>query len=108
MKKIKLQLTAGQVVILNEMLTYLFNSRKILEDLPMEYYVLAEFYQRFAGRFVCITGKPFALKLSEACALQRIMQLLRWPVRGGGDTATAILWQLSPKFECKKQLNNGK
>ena len=104
MKKIKMTLSVGQIVLLNQMLACLFNSRRILADLPLEYYVLGEFYQRFASRFVCLTDKPFSLKVSEAVALQRIMQWIQWPIRGAGDTATAILWQLSSKVGAKKAL----
>jgi hypothetical protein len=85
------------------MLNYLFNSRRILADMPLEYYVIADFYRRFSLRFMYISDKPFQLQVSEAYALWHIMEVVMWPVPGGGGVATAILWQLSSKFNTGKK-----
>jgi hypothetical protein len=104
MKSIKLKLTIHQVSVLNAMLLALFNDRDFQRDRELEYYVIAEFYRRNALRFVYLTDKPFQLLLSEAYALYCVMQDMRWAIPHAGNTATAILWQLCPKFEEKKRL----
>ncbi|MDR3350723.1 MAG: hypothetical protein LBN98_03615 [Prevotellaceae bacterium] len=102
MKKIKLKLTVYQVSVLGAMLVGLFNDRVFQRERELEYYVLAEFYRRYALRFVYINDRPFQLTLSEAYALYGVMRDMRWGIPHAGDTATAILWQLCPKFETKK------
>jgi hypothetical protein len=104
MKKIKLKLSVAHTVGLSNMLLFLFDSRRILEDMTLEYYVLADFYRRFSLRFMYPSDKPFQLQVSEAYALYVIMESVRWPIAGAGAVATAILWQLGPKFQTGEKI----
>jgi hypothetical protein len=49
-----------------------------------------------------LMGNPIGYFSSLTLALFVVMQQVRWPVPGAGVVATAILWQLGPKF-CTKE-----
>ena len=97
MKKIKLVLTVEQQSLLNDMLRYVVLVDDMRRRFPTEYYVIMEWYDKSASRFLFATKKPFFLTPSGACALHKIMRERVW-IFAFQAVASVILWQLDKYF----------
>ncbi len=108
MKKIKLQLEPGQMLLLGEMIKVLLMTPASISNMLLERLVVVELYRRHIARFTIADGKAIALTPAEALALNRIMQGSYWVIRGSGGIATEIIRQLEPVLPARVDKNKPK